>query len=58
MSILLKLFFQKIAEEHFQTHSTRTITLISDKDNTQKRKPQTNMTDEQRSKNPQQNFTK
>ena len=57
MPILLK-FFQKIAEE--VTIYKATITLIPkpDKDNTQKRKLQANITDERGCKNPQQNFSK
>ena len=61
MPILLKLF-QKIAEKGTLSNSfyevTITLILKPDKDNTQKRKLQGNITDEHRSKNPQQNFSK
>ena len=62
MPILLKLF-QKIAEEGTLSKSfyKATISLISkpDRDNRQKkRKLQSNITDEHRCKNPQQNFSK
>ena len=61
MPILLK-HFQKIAELGTLPNSfyKATITLIPkpDKDNTQKRKLQANITDEHGCKNPQQNFSK
>ena len=61
MPILLKIF-QKIAEEGTLPSSfyEATITLITkpDKDNTQNRKLQANITDEHRCKIPQQNFSK
>ena len=61
MPILLKLF-QKITEEETLPNPfyevTITLILKPDKDNTQKRKLQGNITDEHRSKNPQQNFSK
>ena len=61
MPIFLKLF-KKIIEERTLPNSfyEATITLIPnpDKDNTQKRKLQANITDEHRCKNPQQNFSK
>ena len=60
MPILLK-HFQKIAEEGTLSNPfyEATITLIPkpDKNNTQKRKLQANITDEHRCKNPQQNFS-
>ena len=61
MPFLLK-FFQKSAEEGTFPNSfyEPSILLItkSDKDNTQKRKLQSEITDEHRRKNPQQNFSK
>ena len=62
MSILPKLF-QKIAEERTLPENSfyeATISPITkpDKNNTQKRKPQANIIDEDRCKNPQQNFSK
>ena len=61
MPTFLKLF-QKIAEEGTLPNSfyKATITLIPkpEKDNTQKRILQANITDEHRCKNPQQNFSK
>ena len=60
MLFLLK-FFQKVSEEGTLPNSLYkvTITLIPklDKDNTQKRKQQANITDEHRCKIPQQNFS-
>ena len=61
MTVLLKLF-QKIAEEGTLTNSfyeaTSTLIPKPDKENTQKRKLQVNITYEHRCKNPQQNFSK
>ena len=61
MPILLK-HFQKIAEEGTLSNPfyEATITLIPkpDKNNTQKRKLRANITDENRCKSPQQNFSK
>ena len=61
MPILLKLF-QKIAEEGTISNTfyeaAITLTPKPDKDKTKKRKPQANITDEHRRKNPQQNFSK
>ena len=61
MPILLKVF-QKATEEGTLPNSfyeaTITLTPKPDKDNTQKRKIQANITDEHRCKNPQQNFSK
>ena len=61
MPILLKLF-QKISEERTLPNAfyEATITLIPkpDKDNTQKRKLQANITDDHRCKNPQEYFSK
>ena len=61
MPIILKLF-QKIAEEGTISNTfyeaAITLTPKPDKDNTKKRKPQADITDEHRCKNPQQNFSK
>ena len=61
MPMLLKLF-QKVAEEGTLPNSFYevTITMIPkpDKDNTQERKLQANISDQHRCKNPQQNFSK
>ena len=59
MPILLK-HFQKIAKEGTLPNSLyeATITLIPKPKTTEKRKRQANITDEQRCKNPQQNFSK
>ena len=61
MPILLKLF-PKIAEKGTHPNSFGKATITQkpkpDKDNTQKRKLQANITDEHRCKNPQQNFSK
>ena len=62
MPILLKLFQKKNAEEGTIPNSFYEATIIlipkSDKDNTQKRKLQANITDEHACKSPQQNFSK
>ena len=61
MPIFLK-HFQKISEKEILLNSFYesiiTLTPKPDKDNTQKRKLQATVTDEYRSKNPQQNFSK
>ena len=61
MSVILK-FFLKTPEEGTLPNSfyEATITLIPkpDKDNTQERKLQANISDQHRCKNPQQNFSK
>ena len=61
MPILLKVF-QKATEEGALPNSfyeaTITLTPKPDKDNTQKRKIQANITDEHRCKNPRQNCSK
>ena len=61
MPIFLKLFQKTVAEGTLPNSFYKaTITLIpkSDKDNTQKRKLQANITDEHTCKNAQQNFSK
>ena len=61
MPILLKLFQKTTGERtHPNSFYKATITLIPkpEKDNTQKRILQANITDEHRCKNPQQNFSK
>ena len=60
MPILLKLFQKLQRKEHFQTHSTRPPSpwyQNQTKTTHKKRKLQTNITDEYRCKNPEQNFS-
>ena len=62
LMLILQKFFQKVAEEGTLPNSLYkvTITLIPkpEKESTQKRKLQANITDEYRCKIPQQNFSK